>query len=371
MGLSAMVMPTGAQAARRVTTRVVLNDPTGDVWASEEEGWVRAGKVPTADVTRAVVRHGPHNVVVTMTFADLRRVEAQHYIVSLFGPRRYGAVFLSAGPGRWRGHHELVDEEFASVKCRRLRHRIDYGTDHVSVTIPRTCIGRPAWVKVSMRNLIFRGGAGETDGREITDNPHSARAEAPLTRRVYKQRLTDRTRRTDATGDVTADDLSGDDPVLDPSWTNGDITLFSARHRHHRVTARLKLAELRRGPGELWVSHRFRFLTSRGGGFEVLGTVGLDGGGPQGVWRLSAGRNLRCRGLRHAIDYRANTVGISVPRSCLGRPRWVRVGAETSSYSEAQEMHRSDDALFNGQHASPEPPAPPDALPFGPRLRRG
>ena len=61
--------------------------------------WVSAGDVPTADVIRAVVRHGRGNVVVKMTFTDLRRVEPQSYSATIVSRGRYGAVFVSAGPG--------------------------------------------------------------------------------------------------------------------------------------------------------------------------------------------------------------------------------------------------------------------------------
>ena len=331
----------------------------------------RRGDVPTADMIRGVVRHGPYNVIVRMTFTNLRRVEAQSYVATIVSRQQYGAVFVSAGPGRWRGRHQLVDEEFGQVRCRRLRHSIDYATDQVAIMIPRGCIGRPAWVKVSMMNFVFRSGETKNDIQEITDNPHTTGHEDSLTRRVYRQALSDQMRRTDPAGDVTADDLSGDDPVLDPEWRNGDITQLRVRHRHYRVTARLNFVELTAGRRQPWMYHTFRFLTSGGGGLELSGTVGVNGGGRQGVWRLSDGRRVKCRGLRHTIDYQAETVRISVPRSCLGRPRWVRVGAKTSSFSEAQEVFRFDDALPTGEDATRDPTVPPDAPTFGPRLRRG
>ena len=34
---------------------------------------------------------------------------------------------------------------------------------------------------------------------------------------------------------------------------------------------------------------------------------------------------IRCAGFDHTIDYTANTVQLSVPRSCVGNPRWVEV----------------------------------------------
>jgi hypothetical protein len=61
------------------------------VWAigeGEDAGWVSAADVPTADVVRAVVRHGRHKVVVTLTFTDLRRVEPQSYAATIMSRRQ-------------------------------------------------------------------------------------------------------------------------------------------------------------------------------------------------------------------------------------------------------------------------------------------
>ena len=185
--LSALTIPTAATAAVAPVSRVVLDDPTGDVWAigeGENAEWVSAGDVPTADVVRAVVRHGRHNVVVRMTFTNLRRVEPQDYSAMIVSSRRFGAVFVSAGPRRWKGRHQLVNGNFATVKCPRLSHSIDYDTEQVTMSVPRGCLGEPNWVRVDMTNFIFRGNT-EANFQEITDNPHSADPDGSLTRRLY------------------------------------------------------------------------------------------------------------------------------------------------------------------------------------------
>jgi hypothetical protein len=185
--LSALTAPTAASAAAQPVSRIVLDDPAGDVWAigeGENAEWVSAGDVPTADVVRAVVRHGRHNVVVKMTFTNLRRVEPQAYTAMMITPRRLRAVFVFAGPRRWGGRHQLVNGNFGNVKCPRLSHRIDYDTDQVTMSIPRGCLGRPNWVRVDMTNVIFRGKT-QADFQEITDNPHSAGHDSSLTQRLY------------------------------------------------------------------------------------------------------------------------------------------------------------------------------------------
>ncbi len=183
--LTGVVAPAGAE---NLTARVVLGDATGDVWSiaeGENAELTQEGDEPTADVERAVVRHGRYRVVVRMRFTNLRRLEPQSYIATIVSRGDYGALFLSAGPRRWKGRHVLVDEQFGRVKCEGLRHTIGYDTDRVRVAIPRNCIDRPAWVRVELSNYMFRG---ETEGelREITDNPHSSGHAASLTERLYR-----------------------------------------------------------------------------------------------------------------------------------------------------------------------------------------
>ena len=373
LSLSALTVPTGAAEAAEVVSRVVLTDPTGDVWAiseGEDEEWVLAGDEPGLDVERAVVHHRRHKLAVTMTFTNLRRVEAQFYSATFTTSKHYGAVFVSAEPGRWKGRSELVDEQFGQVRCRGLKHTIDYATEKVVLSVPRKCIGKPRWVRVAMADYGFRGET-EADFHQLTDNPHSTgHEEDPQTRRLYRQVLPNQMVSIDPSGDVVKHDDVGDDSVtiVDPTWHNGDITRLRARHRHHRVTARLTFAALEAGSRKPWTYHRFLFVTDSGG-HELRGTVGVDGGGGQGTWELD-GRRVTCRGLRHAIDYRADTVRVSVPRSCLGRPTWVRVGGSTASWSEAQETYRSDDGLSTGENATLDPDAPGPLL-VGRRLSRG
>ncbi len=185
--LTALTVPAPASAAAEPVSRIVLDDPAGDVWAiaeGENAEPVSAGDVPTADVIRAVVRHGRHHVVVRLTFTNLRRIEPQHYTAMIITPRRLRAAFVSAGPRRWGGRHQLVNGNFGNVKCPRLSHRIDYDTEQVTMSIPRGCLGRPSWVRVDMSNFMFRGET-EADFQEITDNPHSAAPDSSLTRRLY------------------------------------------------------------------------------------------------------------------------------------------------------------------------------------------
>lgn len=179
--------PAGSVTGAQVSS-VALDDPTGDVWASgsgESSPWVSAGDLPTADIVHAEARHGRGRVRIEMTFTDLRQEEPQSYLATLITERRLRAVYVSAGPDGWGGRHELVNGRFATVRCPRLRHSIDYDTEQVVMSVPRSCLGFPRFVRVGMSNIMFRGET-EADFQEITDNPHTTDAEGSQTQRLYR-----------------------------------------------------------------------------------------------------------------------------------------------------------------------------------------
>ena len=61
------------------------------------------------------------------------------------------------------------------------------------------------------------------------------------------------------------------------------------------------------------------------------------------------------------IDYASKRVTVSIPRRCLGRPRWVKVGIIAVTLEE--DVVFADDALTNGVlRANPV---------YGPLVRRG
>ena len=179
--------PAGA-ATGTATSDVSLTDATGDVWSigeGENEEYGPAGDMPTADVVRAVVQHRRGSVVVRMDFADLRRQDPAAYTAMIITPEKLRAAFVTTGPRRWAGKHMLVNGNYGNVRCPGFAHTVDYDADRVVMTLPRTCLGRPRWVRVSMTNYMY---AGDTEAtfQEFTDNPHTADADGGTTGRIYR-----------------------------------------------------------------------------------------------------------------------------------------------------------------------------------------
>jgi hypothetical protein len=46
-------------------------------------------------------------------------------------------------------------------------------------------------------------------------------------------------------------------------------------------------------------------------------------------------RTNGCLGMTHRISYATNVVRMRIPRSCLGRPRWVRAATSSGLVSDA------------------------------------
>jgi len=127
---------------------------------------------------------------------------------------------------------------------------------------------------------------------------------------------------TDTAHDVVKFD--GSNQTDAPTVKEGDVRRVTVAHTSGRVVVRLKYAELSRVNRWLAVAE---VRTSSGKAFEVDLTAS-SGIGWQGKLTVShaAGGTVACAGADRKVDYALNTVRFSVPRGCLGDPRWVKVG---------------------------------------------
>jgi hypothetical protein len=167
--------PGRATAGDEPLSRVVLHDGRGDVWGvtgfGEEDSYVPAGSQPAADVTAAVAAHGRGSVRIRMRFVDLRRV-SQAYVAFIRSRDDLFLAYIEANRRNPAGRHELLDYSAASgVDCAGFAHDLEYDTDRVVVRIPRSCLDRPRWVRISLSNYRYR--SEDAQFPEVTDNPHN------------------------------------------------------------------------------------------------------------------------------------------------------------------------------------------------------
>lgn len=170
----------------------------------------------------------------------------------------------------------------------------------------------------------------------------------------------------DARGDVVKNALNY--PRVEaaklPHRRLGDVTSLRATHGARRVNVAMGHARLDRD-AITEGAHLFSLRTSNGPRIGIALEVTDRQVGEAQFFR--GDQQATCQGLRGRVDYAHQTVRFSVPRSCLGDPRWVRVGGSTWIITE--EGYFIDDAHLDGipvgsgltRSIYPEP---------GPRLRR-
>jgi hypothetical protein len=160
---------------------------------------------------------------------------------------------------------------------------------------------------------------------------------------------------------VPADAMSLDDARPAPGMAHTDILRTVIRHGDKRVAVRIKLAELRKTRG--FRLQGIRVVTNESVRRNIA--VGAWPGMARGEADMSRpnGRTVNCDGLNHRIDYSRNVVTVSVPRSCLSNPRWVRVGIGTAWIKDSGDAY-VDEALRAGTVSGYGPK-------LSPRVRRG
>lgn len=149
---------------------------------------------------------------------------------------------------------------------------------------------------------------------------------------------------------------------LQPGRAHGDIVSMRSLHADRRVIVGLRLRNIK---PTAWMTHGLVLRTDRS---RYLLQLEHTGRRVRHVffYNESAESVIRCADLRIRAGITTDRLGVSVPRGCLSHPRWVRVGAETTSSSASGDFSY-DDALRRGHNDSdwsftgPQP---------GPRLHR-
>jgi hypothetical protein len=135
-----------------------------------------------------------------------------------------------------------------------------------------------------------------------------------------------------------------------PTIKNGDIRRTTIAHKDRKVTLRVSVRDLaKKGDGLLQYTE-IRTPTNR---YDLSVYAG------PGNW---AGTHpSSCAGATHKINYRKDVFTYAIPRSCLGSPRWVRVGFATATFEG--DNQRVDDARRKG--------IDDNGIALTPRLARG
>ncbi|KRF16174.1 hypothetical protein ASH02_06150 [Nocardioides sp. Soil796] len=171
----------------------------------------------------------------------------------------------------------------------------------------------------------------------------------------------------DARGDVIrvdySDESGKDTQTPTPNTTAGDITATVVDHRRDNVFVTVRYVDLR--PRDEMQGHFISLITNERIRRDITVFV-FASSSLQGDVEMTTGASkvVKCSGLRTAIDYRANTLRLRVPRSCLSNPRWVRAGIGTFRSPADFDRMFVDDAGRAGEFRNAGPA-------YGARVHRG
>ena len=161
----------------------------------------------------------------------------------------------------------------------------------------------------------------------------------------------------DSTSDVHL--LQADDSTtLHGDMDNTDVRSVRIDHGNRRIRAKFGFTDLARtGLGFVTA---LSVGTSDGRRFRVLVDT-IDAWRGRAVLETWNGKEIECASMRHAIDYDANTVKVSMRTDCLAGPRWVRVGLVAASTPDGTTVYIDD-----AQHADV-----PERSTWSSKIRRG
>ena len=170
----------------------------------------------------------------------------------------------------------------------------------------------------------------------------------------------ERQRHHDQTRDVI-ELFAGESPVtgdlrLAPGNRTTDVTRVVMRHTPNRVIVRTHFRDLNARTGfEIYqiqtdrgFAQGMQLLGDNVGGPLVARAAGLPRAAAQSSHRFELYTDqgpVECEGLTYWAHRKADRARMSIPRECLGNPRWVRMGAAAISFDMDAERVLADDAL--------------------------
>lgn len=178
---AAVLAPTAAEAK---SYRHV--DATGDMFSttSSTKTFTPAPDRIVGDIVSTTIRHKSRNVVIQVQYRDLvanSEIDA-HYFVIRTSKMRRDVSLVSAGSFP-AGRVQMTKANGTKVSCH-VGRRIDYSLNTATVVVPRSCLGRPRWVKVGMAAAELTG-LGSTDPQYV-DDAFSTGTAGRYSPRVYR-----------------------------------------------------------------------------------------------------------------------------------------------------------------------------------------
>lgn len=164
----------------------------------------------------------------------------------------------------------------------------------------------------------------------------------------------------DARGDAASmvfDSATGATITPLPDETGADITRTVAKHTNRRLIVKVHVREATARTAPMLVME----IRTRKGRYEA---AYIRGAGSHGFdLSTGAGKAVKCSGVKTSFSLDTDTATVSIPRSCIGSPPWVRLQVVTLGVNDTQNLI-ADDAQRTGMRSD-------GRLATGPRIRKG
>jgi hypothetical protein len=165
----AVMAPTAAEAASYHHT-----DATRDVVSVIDDD---AGSATTPETSRddgdiltSAVAHGPRRVTMALHLGALEESGdlVVHYFSIATSRHKVRTFTIVAEPGHWQGSVRKLTGRGKPFRCRGVHWSIGYSSKSVTLSVPRRCLGRPAWVRVAMADGKGEGTKDYYDDSQTT-----------------------------------------------------------------------------------------------------------------------------------------------------------------------------------------------------------
>lgn len=138
----------------------VSTDVSGDVekvtFNGDEVGAEAVPDRTNGDIVGIRVSVLPRAVKIRTRYRDLARVGRFQHVTLLDSPKGKRVVTIAANQANWRGKVTVRNLRGDEVRCAVSR-TISYPDNTLSVSVPRSCLDNPNWVRVAQGTLTFYG----------------------------------------------------------------------------------------------------------------------------------------------------------------------------------------------------------------------
>ncbi len=138
-------------ATSAAAQEVTVVDSKRDVWIYDEQSFdpTRAPDVTEGDIVASRIQHRLRKVIIDTEYRELtpggRHISQ---VIMQSDGRRFHYILLRVGPRNPDGQVKVFDEETESLVECEASARIDYEANTTRVTVPRSCLRFPDWIRL-------------------------------------------------------------------------------------------------------------------------------------------------------------------------------------------------------------------------------